>query len=501
MAAQEHRVALFEAEGWALWDNAWYAGHHLWGYSLLFPPLGALLGTREAGLLAVVAGAAVLAALLRGGFGDGPRVRWAVLWGALGLTSLLWTGRLTFALGTTIALGALLAAQRGRPGLAVLLAALSAVASPVAGAFLALAMGAWFLAPARASSDPPMGWVRRRSTLVPATIAAAGVLPTLLISVAFPSGGDFPFTLPSLLPTLAGAVLLAAVLPSEHRALRIGAALYALVVLLSGVVPSPMGGNAARLGALFAGPLAVAALPARSRWLLLVVPAFLYWQWAAPVDDVVRARDDPSTKAAFYAPLVEQLRARGAQRVEVPFTDGHYESRHLAKDVALARGWERQLDREVNALFYEDGLTPARYERWLRDVAVDHVALPDAPIDYSAADEAALVRTVPPFLREVWRGDGWRLFAVVRPTPIARGARLVSMDADEVVLDVRAGRPVDLRVRWTPYWVVAAGAGCVRKAGAWTAVAPSRSGRLRLATRFAPGRVRSTAPRCTDSAS
>ena len=39
LAAQLYRTELFEREGFAIWDNAWYAGHHLPGYSVLFPPL------------------------------------------------------------------------------------------------------------------------------------------------------------------------------------------------------------------------------------------------------------------------------------------------------------------------------------------------------------------------------------------------------------------------------------------------------------------------------
>ena len=53
----------------------------------------------------------------------------------------------------------------------------------------------------------------------------------------------------------------------------------------------------------------------------------------------------------------------------------------MAPSVALARGWERQLDRKANAVFYEGELTAERYHAWLRDTAVSHVALPDAPLD------------------------------------------------------------------------------------------------------------------------
>ena len=46
LAAQVYRVGLFEHGGFAVWDEHWYAGHALPGYSLLFPPLASLLGLR-----------------------------------------------------------------------------------------------------------------------------------------------------------------------------------------------------------------------------------------------------------------------------------------------------------------------------------------------------------------------------------------------------------------------------------------------------------------------
>ena len=88
LAAQIYRAELFEREGYALWDNGWYAGHHLPAYSLVFPPLGALLGVRLAGALAAVAAAALFERLV------GPRRRVAALWFAAGSATLLVTGRL-----------------------------------------------------------------------------------------------------------------------------------------------------------------------------------------------------------------------------------------------------------------------------------------------------------------------------------------------------------------------------------------------------------------------
>src|SRR5439155_11898457 len=65
LAAQTYRAALFDRAGFMLWDNAWYGGHPLPGYSVLFPPLGALLGVRLVGALSAVAAAALFGALVR----------------------------------------------------------------------------------------------------------------------------------------------------------------------------------------------------------------------------------------------------------------------------------------------------------------------------------------------------------------------------------------------------------------------------------------------------
>ena len=49
LAAQVYRAHLFANHGFALYDANWYGGHLLPAYSVLFPPLGALLGVRLAG--------------------------------------------------------------------------------------------------------------------------------------------------------------------------------------------------------------------------------------------------------------------------------------------------------------------------------------------------------------------------------------------------------------------------------------------------------------------
>jgi hypothetical protein len=490
LAAQTYRTWLFEQVGFTVWDNGWYAGHHVPAYSILFPPLSALLGLRLVGALSAVAAAWAFERLVVGARGEDGRP--AALWFATATTVCLFTGRLTFALGLAFGVAALLALARGRRAVCALLAVATALASPVAAAFLALAVAAW-------------GLTRRRDGALPLTgmLLAAALVPTLALGAMFPEGGDFPFVADAFLPTLAATLLVLWLVPRQERTLRLGIAFYALVLVASAALSTPMGGNAARLGAVFAGPVAAFALwPHRRAALLLLAPALLYWQFSTPVDDWARAAEDRSVDAAYYTGLLRFLDARtaadGPFRVEIPFTDNHWEAARVAPQVPLARGWERQLDRKVNALFYDDRpLTAARYRRWLDDNAVAYVALADAPIDYSAAAEAALVRSRPSYLQEVWRDAHWRVYAVSRPTPPARGAaRATRLEPDAVVLDATRPGRVALQVRWTPYWRLAEGHGCVERAGDWTALTLTRPGRVRLAPAFALSRVGATSPRC-----
>src|ERR1700737_400557 len=100
------------------------------------------------------------------------------------------------------------------------------------------------------------------------------------------------------------------------------------------------------------------------RWgpaVLVVVPPFLiYWQANAPVADFASAASDPAVHASYYAPLLGELQALGVgnssrpARIEVVPTVDHWEARFLAPHVALARGWERQLDNGRDALFYDE---------------------------------------------------------------------------------------------------------------------------------------------------
>src|SRR5439155_7686224 len=137
---------------------------------------------------------------------------------------------------------ALLGLQRGRLWIAVTAALLSGLASPVAALFLTLAAFVWGISDRRAM------WV-----------ALAAFLPTALLGAAFPEGGYMPFDFTTYVPIPAFAAAALVVLPREERGLRIGVVLYAVATTVAFVVQTPMGSNAVRLGALFAGPIALLA--------------------------------------------------------------------------------------------------------------------------------------------------------------------------------------------------------------------------------------------------
>jgi hypothetical protein len=485
LAAQTFRSDLFAAHGFLLWNNDWYGGHYLPGYSLLFPPVGAAIGPRLVGAIAVVAAAGLFGALARRRCGD--RARIGTIWFGLGSATLLFAGQITFALGVAIGLGSMLALQRKRPLLAGMLALLAAWASPVAGLFVGLAALAVIAGGDRAGGGA-------------VAAGAAGGLATL--AFGFPIDGYFPFVFSAFLPVplLVGAGLL--LLPSEERILRWGLALYGLLALVAFAFHTPVGANAARLGSLFGGPvLAVALAGRRPVALAIIAVPLLYWQWVAPVREVVDATDDPSVNESYYRPLVAALDRRTGDspvRIEIPPTLNRWEANYVAPRFPLARGWLRQLESDDFDLFTQDNLTPVAYRRWLDDRGVSYVALPDASLDYLANNEAALIRGGLPYLRPVWANQHWRLFAVrgtpgllsLAADPSARGGsggRLIELGPASFTLAVRRPGAFLVRVHHSRYWTVTSGEACVMEGGGWTRVHASRPGTVSVSARFSLG--------------
>ncbi len=540
LAAAGYRSELFSRSGLTLWDDGWYAGHHLLAYSLLAPGLGALLGVQLLGALSATLAAALFGVLVDGAVHapEAPAARVAKLWFAFGMAVLLLANRIPYELGLAIGLASLALAQaRTRRGarhhtpvaaLALALAALCALASPVAGAFLALAAVAWAIAGGAAQPPTPLGAgafdlrvVRRGGRALPLALAAAALVPVGLLELAFPEGGTQPFVASAFYPALAGVVAVAALLPARRRVLRVGALLYALALLGAYAIPSAVGGNVDRLGALVAGPVLAYALAGRRgaqgqrpigrrlRLLapLLLAPALLYWQVNAPVDDALSAAGDAAAQRSYYTPLLAELQRLGIgydarpARIEIVATRDHAEARWVAAHVSIARGWERQLDTLRNGLFYAAGsarLGATSYAAWLRESAISYVALPDAPLDYSADAEGRLVREAPAYLHEVWRSAHWRLFAVAAPAPLAQPPSVLTrLGGDSFTLRAPSAGSYVVRVRFTSYWALASGRGCVSRApGDWTTVQARAAGPVRVAIDFSLARVFEDGPRC-----
>ena len=97
LPAHFFRVALVERDGFEIWNNQWFGGHHTLGYGALFPLLGATLGIWTVAVLS--AGAAALLADLLITRGLGRRCVPASLWFAAGTVTNVAIGRLPFALG------------------------------------------------------------------------------------------------------------------------------------------------------------------------------------------------------------------------------------------------------------------------------------------------------------------------------------------------------------------------------------------------------------------
>jgi hypothetical protein len=458
LPAQAYRVALFRSHGLVVFDTHWYAGHPLPGYSLLFPPLAGLFGSRLIGALACIASTAALVRLLRGTRRTGHDV--ALLWFSAVTVVDLVVGRLPFALGLALGIGALAAQREGRRWWALGLSVACGCASPLAGAFLLLAALAWL---------STTSWRR--------VWPLSGPVVGLAAAAAFGEGGRFPFPFGTLLAVLLFVGIGLTLAPRESTLIRRGLVLYGGTALVLFFVPNPIGGNIVRLGAVLAGPVAayeLARLGRRTALALVAVP-LVAWQFAPVPTAIATGHENPSAHAAYYAGLVTYLAGQGAAagRLEVPLTQGRWETDYLAAKVALARGWERQVDLAHNSVLYDPHLTPAAYRAWLMDNGVRWVALPDVPLDSSEKGEHALLTGPPlPFLQPVWHDAHWRVWAVVGAHPLVTGAaRLVSVGVSQIRLEALRPGGATVLVRWTRFWRVTRGPACVGPGpDGWTSV-------------------------------
>lgn len=439
------------------YNLAWYGGLHPVSYSVIAPYVMAVLGVRTTMILAGTVSAGLVALVLA----RTRSVRNLTACSSAAVLALLCnalSGRVTFGLGVMFALGAVAVLLRPgglRGGALVSLglsAGLATAASPVAGLFLGFLAAALFV----------RGRFRVSLTL--------GLPPVAVVALSvwlFPFSGAMPMGFGTVVLPLLCVVAAAVLVPAGWRTVRTVAAVYAVAVVLTWAVDSPIGSNVTRLAMLFGGVVLVAALPharmegarrggAGRRWYALVVALVVFHAWLGfkSVDDVVRTAPQASwTHDA--APLIAALQERGAEeaRVEVVPARSHREASALAPYVNLARGWNRQADLERNPLFYDGSLTADSYRAWLRRWAVRYVVLPTGGTpDMGAEEESALVAGGLPYLKEEWADDNWRLFAVQDATPLAGPpARVEHAGAGGLLLRVDEPGRVLVRVPYSPW--------------------------------------------------
>ena len=483
LPAALYRVELFHRSGLTLWDNQWYGGHWTLNYSTLFPPVAGVLGLGVTKVLSATLAAWAFDGLVVRHFGR--RARVGSLMFAFGTLAQVALAQLPFLLGEALALTALLLAVRERWVMAIPLALAASLASPLAGAFLALGTGTWILA----------SWPVRRYAAW--GLVAATLLPVAASAALFPGQGPEAFPWLDFAWLFALFLVAGVCLPAPDRALRVGLAVYLCAIVASFAVPNPIGGNIARLGECVGAPLAVCVLWSRWRPALrgslaagagVLVVLLMSLQWGAAIPSLFGAADQ-SKNLVYFRPLLGWLARHdhSPARMEVVPTKWHWEAAYVAPVVPLARGWERQLDTADNPLFYDRAhpLTASAYRAWLVQNGVRYVALPDVALDYAAKAEGQLLRAGVPGLRPVWHSAHWRVFAVAGSPGLVSGpAHLSALDGGRIVVRASAPGSIVVRVRYSANWDVAAGSACVVSTpapGGWIGVQASAAGDVTLA--------------------
>jgi len=429
----------------------WFSGHHVAGYGVLVAPVASVVGIAVTGIVSALVASWAFDQLMIGL----PGRRLASWWFGVGTLVNLLIGRLPFALGLALGLCALLALRRGHYAVALGLASATMLGSPVAGAFLALAITAWTL------NDVPDRMWRGVG------LGAACFGPYLVMVRLFPSGGWFPYPAQSFVIGVGISLLLIAFVPKQHRVIRLASALHIVAAIATMMLQTPMGGNLNRLTMFFAGPILAAVVPVERRKLLLLAAVpLLYWQWSPSIDAVVAAPADPSRTAEYYTPLVAVLDDvvddRGPVRIEIVPTLRHWEVAEVAPEIPIARGWWRQLDMDYNPLFYDGTLDAATYREWLDREAVSYVAVPRGELDHAGVDEAALIAGGLPYLELDRVLADWTVYEVVDPQPIVAGpGTLLEYGADDLVIRIDEPGTLHVAVRASPHWKLTGNAGCL----------------------------------------
>jgi hypothetical protein len=486
-ASGDFRAHLFR-RGAYLWNNLWFGGHPLPGYGLVSPMLSGVFGVVPVAVASVLVATWCFTMLVERWWETHPSLPdpvLSVVLFACGCGVNLWGGRLTFGPAVMFGTACVLALQRDRRVLVVLCAALCGLSSPVGALSLVIVLSAVWIA----NAAP-------RGLLVVA--AAATVVPIGLLILAFPEGGWYPFTWGSL-TWLTTALAVVGWFGRDIRMVRWAAVIYGVVAIGAFLVESPLGGNVVRLGWLVAGPAAALSVRKHRRVVVPVFAAFsLIWSWSYVKMAFLPA--DQTASAEYYDSLAEYLHTLPQPlRVEVVPTSTFGQADQLALQInGIARGWETQIDRELNPVFYGGALDTSTFHQWLLDHAVSVVALPLGGVQDKSHDEEAIIRSEPSYLRPVWSNQDWRVYRVRDASPLADNGATVT-DVQPESLTIRAPRAgwTEVKFRFTSLYQVSTGSACIDESpDGWIRLLVQKPGTIRLTVALSPDQLLNPQPDC-----
>ena len=503
LAAQEYRTDLF-AEWPRPLGQAWYAGHHLPGYSVLFPPLGSLLGPRLVAALAAVA-AAWLFERSRPAAGGWRRRGRGPSGSRPASVTTLFTGRLTFALGSRSALGALLAAQRA-DGAGSPRARGADALRPRRRGLPGAGRPAWWLGSRRRG-----GWARLRAARgaarrAPLVLAAGALAAAALVASPSPRAASSrsPARRSSGRRSPRGGRRRAGP-PARAGALRYGcAALRARAARRASCstrrwAATPRGWAPLCSAGRWRRPARCGERRASARSALLALP-LLYWQWLPPVRDVGRGaatRRRSRLLRAAARQLAGRARADGpaASRSRSRATTGRRV--HVARRVSARARLGAPARRQAQpALLRRGPPRPLAYRRWLDRASGRYVAVPGVRSTTAGREEARLVARGASGPARGLAGTATGGCTRHGDGRSARGRRASRARRRRDHARAAAAGTVDLRVRFTPYWRWSRAR--LRRAGAGglDARCVSTPRRVRMVSSVAlhPGRSRAPLP-------
>lgn len=435
-AALARQSAAAHGVGLTYWFT-WFGGGATPGtYSVLTPYLSALIG--GAVLVGVLATITIPPLAYRALVGTQYRI--AGTWIATVTTGFnIWSGRIPFALGSAVALVALIAVRERRVMVAVLGTIVSGLCSPVTGAFLAFGLGAAFL-------------VEREFRKLIALICATCAVTLIFVAVVFGNPGPQGYAVGSCLLTsfTALAMLRARPIPS----VRVVLWCTALAAPVLAIFPNGLGSNFVRLPWIWLPVVVVATASARRLVTVLAVfPALALCANATIVDLVHSSR--PGASKSYYDSLITQLTVLPSlqnYRVEVVEDPQiHTAAYALLGHAALAGGYETQEQNHLNGILKDPArLDQISYKVWLENNAVGYVAF--NRLDGDGPEYSLVKATKLGYLHEVSRDSRWTLYRVENPTPIVPAPEvLLSATQAEMRIVVPCACTFAVRVRYSRY--------------------------------------------------